>query len=438
MTASPLNLELNTDRYVSLMTKLIGETEFLQNNPPKFVPQEDRAIKHLLEVLKPHSTENGGPLTIEHVTYVEGRGNLVIGYTPTGAVDTVSFVGSHLDCVPANPETWERNPFKLTQEGDKLYGRGTTDCLGHVALITDLFLQLAEKKPQLKRSVWAVFIASEENSTIPDVGVDAMLKDGRLERYKNGPIYWIDSADNNPCVGTASAAMWKLRVDGRLFHSGLPHKGINSIELADEVVSYLQKKFYEDYSAHPEEERYKFSTPSTMKPTQITCSEGSINQIPPWTEVKGDIRLTPFYDIEECTARIGKYVEELNNDLSILPCRGPCSKYDITDTATGASFRAKLTFTIEGAPLKGIACNMDSPAFKHLHAATLEVLGESKPFSICGSLPLVGDLQKAGFDIQTSGYGHSHVYHGDNEYCSISSMQNAMKILSKILDKYNS
>ena len=43
---------------------------------------------------------------------------------------------------------------------------------------------------------------------------------------------------------------------------------------------------------------------------------------------------------------------------------------------------------------------MDSPAFKHLHDATLEVLGESNPFSICGSLPLVGDLQKAGFDIQ--------------------------------------
>ena len=43
---------------------------------------------------------------------------------------------------------------------------------------------------------------------------------------------------------------------------------------------------------------------------------------------------------------------------------------------------------------------MDSPAFKHLHDATLEVIGESNPFSICGSLPLVGDLQKAGFDIQ--------------------------------------
>ena len=75
-----------------------------------------RAIKHLLDVLNPYSTENGGPLTLEHVTYVEGRGNLMIGYSPPGAVGTVSFVGSHLDCVPANPETWERNPFKLAQE----------------------------------------------------------------------------------------------------------------------------------------------------------------------------------------------------------------------------------------------------------------------------------------------------------------------------------
>ena len=37
-----LNLELNEARYVALLEKLIGETEQLQNNPPKFVPEEDR------------------------------------------------------------------------------------------------------------------------------------------------------------------------------------------------------------------------------------------------------------------------------------------------------------------------------------------------------------------------------------------------------------
>ena len=79
---------------------------------------------------------------MEHVWYVEGRGNLIIEYTPEGAngefgrwgrerghssfvcitylllvlSGTVAFVGSHLDVVPANPETWERNPFKLVVE----------------------------------------------------------------------------------------------------------------------------------------------------------------------------------------------------------------------------------------------------------------------------------------------------------------------------------
>ena len=37
-----LQMELNKDRYVSLLEKLIGEVESLQNNPPKFVPQEDK------------------------------------------------------------------------------------------------------------------------------------------------------------------------------------------------------------------------------------------------------------------------------------------------------------------------------------------------------------------------------------------------------------
>ena len=43
---------------------------------------------------------------------------------------------------------------------------------------------------------------------------------------------------------------------------------------------------------------------------------------------------------------------------------------------------------------------MESAAFKYLHEATMEELGESTPFSMCGSLPLVGDMKEAGFDVQ--------------------------------------
>ena len=37
-----LNIELNSERFVKILEKLIGETEHLQNNPPKFIPQEDK------------------------------------------------------------------------------------------------------------------------------------------------------------------------------------------------------------------------------------------------------------------------------------------------------------------------------------------------------------------------------------------------------------
>ena len=42
-------------------------------------------MKHVLEALKPYLVENGGVIKAEHVTYVEGRGNLLLEYSPEGA-----------------------------------------------------------------------------------------------------------------------------------------------------------------------------------------------------------------------------------------------------------------------------------------------------------------------------------------------------------------
>eukprot|EP00959_Pyramimonas_sp_CCMP1952_P337099 7059058-Pyramimonas_sp.AAC.1 len=126
------------------------------------------AARHVMDVLRPYTIEEGGPLEVKHITYVEvrtplrsyklhgrgrywtygggsltpqrlGRGNLIITYPGEEGGPIMSFVGCHMDVVPANPETWDTDPFKLIVEGDKLIGRGTTDCLGHVALVTQLF-----------------------------------------------------------------------------------------------------------------------------------------------------------------------------------------------------------------------------------------------------------------------------------------------------------
>jgi acetylornithine deacetylase len=196
---SALDLQFDEARFVHTLSGLIGEAKHLQNNPPRHVPQEDLAIAHVRRVLDPLSVEHGGKLKIRHVTYVPGRGNLIVEY-PGTTDKMISFVGSHLDVVPADPTKWSVDPFKLTRDGDKLYGRGATDCLGHVALITDLLAALGTKKPALKVGITVVFIASEEDSSVPGVGVDVLEKNGLLAPCKNGPVYWVDCADSKPCV----------------------------------------------------------------------------------------------------------------------------------------------------------------------------------------------------------------------------------------------
>lgn len=55
------------------------------------------AARHVLDILEPLSDEHGGPLRVQHVSFVEGRGNIIVTYPgtdPTAGV--VSFVGAHM------------------------------------------------------------------------------------------------------------------------------------------------------------------------------------------------------------------------------------------------------------------------------------------------------------------------------------------------------
>lgn len=99
--------DLNKDSFVALLSKLIGESKFVQNNPPELIPEEDRIVTHVLDVLRPYSTAtSGGPLVINHATYKPNRGNLIVEYPGTQPGKVLSFVGMHMDVVTANPSDW--------------------------------------------------------------------------------------------------------------------------------------------------------------------------------------------------------------------------------------------------------------------------------------------------------------------------------------------
>lgn len=422
---------LDQDKYVPLLEKLIGFTEKLQNNPPELVPQEGLIADTIVEFLKPVTAPNG-PIKVTKYTYVEGRPNLVLEYmAPEPTKKVISFVGAHMDVVPANPSLWEFDPFSLSKAdgGERLQGRGVTDCLGHVALLACLFEELGRKAPKLNANVKAVCIASEENSTIPGVGIEEMQARGDLQKLEleHGPLLWIDSANFGPTMGTAGAVTWELKVSGKPFHSGLPHKAINAIELASQVMSVVQSKFHEKYAFSDKEKQYKFAIGSSMKPTQISVPSGGLNQIPGHCTVRGDVRLTPFHDMKEVQASIESWVKEI--DVATLPSFGYGTYTLPEENKVGA---LELTWMDE--PFLGVACDLESIGFKALHKAVTEVHGKDCSYSITGSLPLIADLKQLGFDVQITGFGRMEAYHAVNEFGMLSEFKQGYQILLRVID----
>ena len=70
-----------------------------------------------------------------------------------GEGDEIVGIAGHLDIVPVGGD-WTYDPFKLTREGDHVYGRGTTDDKGPILealyamkLLRDHGVKLNKKSP---------------------------------------------------------------------------------------------------------------------------------------------------------------------------------------------------------------------------------------------------------------------------------------------------
>ena len=274
--------------------------------------------------------------------------------------------------------------------------------------------------------VVAVIIANEELSSVGGIGIGKLVKDGKLDHLKNGPLYWLDSADFGPTIGTGGMATWKLTVEGKVSHSGFPQHGINAAELAFAATQALQDWFYANYPPHAKEYEYGFLVPSSLKPTRVQVENDTIAKIPAKAVVEGDIRLTPWYSGKEVKDGALAFIEKL--DVRQLPAFGP-SRYHFAE-AVGT---VKLEL---GAPGGGIACDLTSSGYRVLHEAITAVRGEARPFALTGTLPYVRSLQQHGFDVQITGFGRMETYHAPNEFAELAHMGDGFRILSAIVTSF--
>ena len=82
---------------------------------------------------------------------------------------------AHIDVVDAKREDWERDPFKLFEEGGYFYGRGSSDDKSMAAVWLDLMIRLKQEKTfKPSRDVVMALTCGEETSNRIN-GVDYLL-----------------------------------------------------------------------------------------------------------------------------------------------------------------------------------------------------------------------------------------------------------------------
>lgn len=420
-------ISFNDDEFVQLLGELMANVSSLQNGGG-FVAQETLSANIVINRLKPHI--DSGLIKCNKVEYVEGRANLILEY---GSGDkTIAFAGSHFDCVPADPKQWTYDPFKLTVVDDKCFGRSSTDCNNHIALVTLILEKLALAKVDLGYKLIVVFIADEELGINPEIGVLHLNKDGLLEEMKKGPVYWLDSADTVPVLACGTALAWKLKVHGKKAHTGFPLNGINPIPIAMDVTRMLCDKFHELFPLSEKDTEYNFSTHSNMKPTMWKMPDGaSPNQYSDWVEVIGDVRMTPFYDPFEMKVKMLEYAESIN----LHEIKKWHSGFVTKCTNEEKDHEAFIEFEWVFGPYCGVAVDTSSLGYSLIKDATLQHHQTCTGCSDLGAVPLVKDMQDAGVDLQIIGYGIGSVYHGNDEYCTISGMRKGFNILKTLLER---
>jgi acetylornithine deacetylase/succinyl-diaminopimelate desuccinylase-like protein len=274
-------------------------------------------------------------------------------------------------------------------------------------------------------------IANEEERSIPGIGLEYVAEMGALDPLKHGPLYWLDSADFGPTLGTGGIVTWELLVKGVAGHSGMPQNCVNALELGMSVVQALDAWFTQTLPAHPDEAKWQFSVSSSCKATLIECDNNKITKIPGSVRILGDMRITPFYDVAQTLAAACAFVADIDRRI-----RDGEELQGFARTRTNDGQAGSVELRPEGKLSEGIACQLDSPGLRALTRALTEVRGEAalQPYSMTGSLPLVRDLQKRGFDVQITGFGESRSYHAPNEKAQLSDFEAGMRILGKLLE----
>lgn len=149
-------------------------------------------------------------------------------------------LSGHMDVVPAREDGWTSDPFALRRDGDKLFGRGSSDMKGFLACALAALPRLAAQ--DLRHPIHLAFSYDEEAGCR---GVPHLLM--ALPGLCEPPLGAIIGEPSRMQAVRAhkGKAAARLEVTGRSGHSSRPDLGLNAIHamagIVTQIIDYSRK-----------------------------------------------------------------------------------------------------------------------------------------------------------------------------------------------------
>lgn len=161
------------------------------------------------------------------------KAGILASLGPRGAPGVM--LSGHTDVVPAQGQPWTKPPFEMTRDGDRVYGRGTTDMKGFLACM----LSAADRAAGMDLAA-PLKLALSWDEEIGCLGIPHMLP--HLDRTVGAPALCIVGEPTSMQIATGHKGKAALRAVclGESGHSSMAPEFLNAIHMACDVVAGLR------------------------------------------------------------------------------------------------------------------------------------------------------------------------------------------------------
>lgn len=190
------------------------------------------------------------------------EGNKANFYATIGPdVEDGVILSGHSDVVPIDGQDWSSDPWTVTERGDKLHGRGTSDMKAFIALALAAV-------PLFQKAKRPVHLALSYDEEVGCKGAPSLI--ASIAKHVPAPALAIVGEPTSMAVvtGHKGIALHEVRVRGHEAHSSLTHLGVSANNVAIGLMNELMML--------AEELKAQADTDSPFTPPHATLTVGTM------------------------------------------------------------------------------------------------------------------------------------------------------------------